>query len=67
MKQILEISRKKKQLSSGGALGKLNWAAGMTRPKITFNICELSTKIKTATTTDIDAVNKVIKFIKSND
>lgn len=32
-----------------------------------FNVHELSTKIKTATTADIYAVNKVIKFVKANE
>ena len=28
-----------------GALGKLNWGAGMTRPEISFDVCVISTKI----------------------
>ena len=37
----------------------------MTRSEISFHVCEISTKIKTATISDI-SVNKVIKFIKNN-
>ena len=47
------------------APGELIWIAGMTRPEITFHVCEISTKIKTATISDIISLNKVIKFIKS--
>ena len=36
----------------------------MTRSEISFHVCEISTKIKTATISDI-SVNKVIKFIKN--
>ena len=35
------------------------------RNEISFHVCEISTKVKTATTSDIISVNKVIKFIKS--
>ena len=45
--------------------GELIWVAGMTRPEISFHICEISTKIKTATISDIVSLNKVIKFIKN--
>ena len=37
----------------------------MSRPEISYNVCESSTKVKTATTSDIHSVNKVIKFIKT--
>ena len=48
-----------------GALGKLNWLAGMTRPEISFYTCELSTHINTATISDLITINKVIKFVKN--
>ena len=48
-----------------GALGKLNWVAGMTRSELIFHNCEISTIIKTTTISDIIPVNKVITFIKS--
>ena len=49
------------------ALGKLNWLAGMTRPEISFDTCEISTHIKDAKISDIIRVNKVIKFVKSTE
>ena len=49
------------------ALGKLNWVANMTRPEISFYVCDVSTRIKIATISDILAVNKVIKFIQNTD
>ena len=46
-------------------LGKLNWVSGMTRPKISFFVCETSTRIKDATISDLIAANKTIKFIQN--
>ena len=37
----------------------------MTRSEISFHVCEISTKIKTTTISDIISVKKVIKFIKN--
>lgn len=34
----------------------------MTRPEISFHVCEISTKMKIATIVDIISVNEVIKF-----
>ena len=48
-----------------GAIGRLNWVAGITRPEISFYTCEISTRIKTAKVADIIVINKVIKFIQS--
>ena len=48
-----------------GALGQLNWISGMTRPEVSFHVCEISTHIKSATISDVVAINKVIKFTKS--
>ena len=41
-----------------GALGKLNWIPGMSRHKISFHVCEISTKIKIVTIVDIISVNE---------
>ena len=49
-----------------GTLGKLNWVAEITRSGISFHVCEISTKMKTATISGILSVNKVIKFFKNN-
>ena len=48
-----------------GAIGKLNWLAGMTRPEISFAVSYGSSHIQSATIADIKNINKVIKFVKS--
>ena len=65
---ILERSKNDKLIeitSLRGALGKINWVAGMSRPEISYHICHISTRVKNATIADIFTINKVIKFIKS--
>ena len=37
----------------------------MTRPEISFEVCQINTRVKNATVADILSVNKVIKFVKS--
>ena len=37
----------------------------MSRPKISYHLCDISTRVKNATITDILTFNKVIKFINS--
>ena len=61
-KQSLD-AKQKTQLR--GALGQLNWLAGISRPEISFYVCEISTRVKSSTVADIIAINKVIKFVKS--
>ena len=41
-------------------MGQLQWKAKQTRPDTTFAACELSTKVKDATTTDVSHANKQI-------
>ena len=48
-----------------GALGKINWVARMSRPEISYQVCEISTRVKNSTIADKFTINKVIKFIKS--
>ena len=67
---ILERSKNDKLIekeitSLRGALGKINWVAGMPRPEISYHVCNISTRVKNATIADIFTINKVIKFIKS--
>ena len=47
------------------AFGKINWIAGMLRPEISYHVCEISTRVKNATISEIHAVNKIIKYVKS--
>ena len=37
----------------------------MSRPEVSYHVCEISTRVKNATIADILTINKVIKFIKS--
>lgn len=38
----------------------------MSRPEISYYVCEISTHVKNATTADIHTINKVIKLIKTS-
>ena len=40
--------------------GQLNWVACISRPEISFSVCEASTKFKIATVADVYYVNKII-------
>ena len=47
------------------AVGQLNWVAEISRPDISFSVCEASTKFKQATVADVLYVNKIIKNVKN--
>ena len=49
----------------GRILGKLNWVAGMTRPEISFLVCETSTRVKDATVSDLIVAIEIVKFIQN--
>ena len=61
LEPVTEIERK--YLRS--AIGQLNWAAGITRPDISFAVCQLSTHVNSAIVSDLIEVNKLIKYIQS--
>ena len=42
-------------------LGQFNWVAGISRPDISFSVCEASTKFKQATVADVLYANKITK------
>ena len=46
------------------AIGRLNWLSTQTRPDLSYDVCELSSKIKDATTSTLNDVNRVIKKAK---
>ena len=56
----------KEKTSYRSAVGQLNWAVGISRPDISFSICETSTKFKQATVADVLYVNKIIKNAKNS-
>ena len=47
------------------AIGQLNWLAGMSRPEISFEICNVASKVKEATIRDAIQINKVITRVQS--
>ena len=57
------VEEKKKLKSKAG---KLLWLAGITRPDLSFRVCQISTKITTSTVQDILDVNKVIRDVKAH-
>ena len=48
------------------AVGKLNWLAGQSRPDLSFDVCDISTKMKTPTVDLILQINKLILKAKYN-
>ena len=47
------------------AIGQLNWAAGISRPDISFAVCQLSTRVNGAVVSDLIEVNKLIKYVQT--
>mgnify|MGYP001796156622 CR=1 FL=1 len=46
-------------------VGQLNWISGISRPDISFSVCEASTKFTSATVADIQYVNKIVRKVKN--
>ena len=42
------------------AIGQLNWLAGMSRPEISFEICNVASKVKEAAIRDAIQINKTL-------
>ena len=67
-----KIERKNSLLSNEektsyrSAVGHLNWVAEISRPDISFSVCEASPKFKQPTVADVLYVNKIIKNIKNS-
>ena len=49
------------ETSFDDALGKLNWLIGMTRTEISFEVCQINTRVKNPIVAGILPVNKVMK------
>lgn len=47
-------------------IGQMNWAATQTRPDVLFECCELASKIKNATVSDMLVANKVLKKLQND-
>ena len=56
----------KERSATRSAIGKLNWLANISRPKIQFKVSNISAKVTKATAQDIRETKKIIKFAKSN-
>ena len=56
----------KERSSIRSAVSQLNWLANISRPEISFQVSNISTRITKATVQDIRETNKIIKFAKSN-
>ena len=54
----------KKQLRA--VTGQLNWIAEISRPDVDFDTCQLSTRIREATVSDLQHANKVIRQVQQN-
>jgi len=46
-------------------IGQLGWISGQTRPDIAFDLCDLSSRVKTATIQDLLRANKLVSKAKS--
>ena len=49
-----------------GVVGQLNWVSGITRPDISFEVCNASTKCASPTIRDVIRLNKVIRQLKND-
>ena len=47
-------------------LGQLNWIGTLTRPDILFDVCDLSSSVKSATINDLLRLNKVVSRLKGS-
>ena len=47
-------------------IGQLNWLSGMTRPDLSFEVCQLSSKVTQANVEDIIQLNKVVHLAKKH-
>ena len=45
-------------------VGQLNWIAGISRPDVSFYICEASTKLNNSTISDAVKINKIVRYVK---
>ena len=64
MKQVKDQLTEMERKDYRRAVGQINWVSGISRPDISFYVCDASTKSQNATITDALKVNKV-KHLKS--
>ena len=61
LKKKNSLLSNEEKTSYRSAVEQLNWIAGISRPDMSFSVCEASTKFKQATVPDVLYVNKIIK------
>ena len=66
LKEKNSLLSNEEKTSYRSAVGQLNWVAEISRPDISFSVCEASTKFKQATVADVLYVNKIIKNLKNS-
>lgn len=60
------ILNAKEQSSFRTICGQLNWISTQSRPDISFDVCQLSTKLNSATVQDVLQANKVLRKVKQS-
>ena len=55
---------RKEQSAYRAICGQLNWICTQSRPDISYDVCQLSTKLNDATVNDILLANKVVGKVK---
>ena len=65
LKEKISILTNEEKTLYRSAVRQLNWIAGISRPDISFSVCEASTKFKQATIVDALYVNKITKKVKN--
>ena len=56
----------KERVEYRSLVGQLNWIGTQTRPDILFDVCDLSSSVKSATINDILRLNKVVSRLKGS-
>ena len=49
-----------------GAIGQMNWLSGISRPEISYDVCEASTNLKNANVDSLLKMNKIIRNVKND-
>jgi len=69
--EIIEPKDKQRTLSREeqyafrAIVGQLNWLSSQSRPDLAFDVCQLSTKLNSATIKDLIQANKIVKKAKN--
>ena len=64
LKEKNSLLSREEKTAYRSAVGQLNWVAGISRPDISFSVCEASTKFKQAIVGNVPYMSTVNKIIK---